>query len=196
MECIWTVHQLNVGRLVGPQAAQARPEWTMLMRGCSLFGQSSRYLAVMTRPVHTKPFKTWSMIVILITVYDILISSQSRHLSAPNWHSLNYWSAYTMTDTYLLMVLQQWGQSPSNLGEIKKVLCLKFRKFNLNPTNFNRKLTMMFKLDLKNITLTAFRTPVQNGLMQKLNKFCTENEHWHEFYAPTKSCTNWMRASC
>ena len=29
------------------------------------------------------------------------------------------------------------------------------------------KLTMMFKLDLKKITLTAFRTPVQNGLMQK-----------------------------
>ena len=32
MECFWTVHQLNVGRLVGLQAAQARPEWAMLMR--------------------------------------------------------------------------------------------------------------------------------------------------------------------
>ena len=50
-------------------------------------------------------FKAWSMIVILILVYDILISSQSRHLSAPNWHALNYWLAYTMADTYLLMVL-------------------------------------------------------------------------------------------
>ena len=52
-----TVHHLNVGRLFGPQAAQARPEWTMLMRGRSLFGQSSQYLAMMTRPVLTKPFK-------------------------------------------------------------------------------------------------------------------------------------------
>ena len=121
MECIWTVHQLNVGRLVGPQAAQARPEWTMLMRGRSLFGQSSRYLAIMTRPVLTKSFKAWSMIVILIPVDDILISPQSRHLSAPNGHALNYWLACTMTDTYLLTVLQQWGQSPSNLGEIRKI---------------------------------------------------------------------------
>ena len=62
---------------VGPQAAQARPEWTMLMRGRSLLGQSSRYLAMMTRPVLTKLFKAWSMIVILIPVYDILISLQS-----------------------------------------------------------------------------------------------------------------------
>ena len=38
---------------------------------------------------------------------------------------------------------------------------------------------MMVKLDLKKNTLTAFRTPVQNGLMQKVNIFCTENEHLH-----------------
>ena len=50
-------HKLNVRRLVGPQAAQARPEWAMLVRGRSLLGQSSRYLAMMTRPVLTKPFK-------------------------------------------------------------------------------------------------------------------------------------------
>ena len=31
----------------------------------------------------------------------------------------------------------------------ENVTCLKFRKFQLNATNFNRKLTMMFKLDLK-----------------------------------------------
>ena len=78
----------------------------------------------------------------------------------------------------------------------ENVSCLKFRKFHLNPTNFNRKLTMMFKLDLKKVTLTAIRTPVQNGLMQKVNIFCTENEHLHAFYAPTKNRTNWMRASC
>ena len=78
----------------------------------------------------------------------------------------------------------------------ENVSFLKFRKFHLNPTNFNRILTMMFKLDLKNITLTAFRTPVQNGLMQKVNIFCTENKHLHTFYAPTKNCTNWMRISC
>ena len=49
---------------------------------------------------------------------------------------------------------------------------------------------MMFKLDLKKITLTALRTPVQNGLIQKVNIFCTENEHLHAFYVPTKICTN------
>ena len=78
----------------------------------------------------------------------------------------------------------------------ENVLCLKFRKFHLNATNFNRKLTMMFKLDLKKSTLTAFRTPVQNRLMQKINICCTENEHLHTFYAPTKNRTNLMRASC
>ena len=74
--------------------------------------------------------------------------------------------------------------------------CLKFRKFRLNPTNFNRKLTMVFKLDLKKIILTAFRSPVQNGFMQKVNIFCTENQHLNAFYAPNKNRTNWMRASC
>ena len=78
----------------------------------------------------------------------------------------------------------------------ENVSCLKFRKFHLYPTNLNRKLTMMFKLDLKKITLTAFRTPVQNGLIKKFNIFCTENEHLDAFYAPTKNRTNWMRASC
>ena len=60
------------------------------------------------------------MIEVLIPVYDTLILSQSRHSAAPNWHALNYWLAYTMTETYLLMVLYQWGQSPWNLGKIKK----------------------------------------------------------------------------
>ena len=58
------------------------------------------------------------------------------------------------------------------------------------------KLTMMFKLDLKKMTLTTFKTTVQNGLMQKVKIFCTENKHLHAFYAPTKNRTNWMRASC
>ena len=55
---------------------------------------------------------------------------------------------------------------------------------------------MMFKLDLKTMTLTAFRTPVQNGLMQTFNIFCTQNEHLHASYAPTKTRTNWIKASC
>ena len=55
---------------------------------------------------------------------------------------------------------------------------------------------MMSELDLKKITLTEFRTPVQNGLMQTVNIFCTENEHLHAFNAPTKNRTNRMRASC
>ena len=68
----------------------------------------------------------------------------------------------------------------------ESVSSLKFWKFHLNPSNFNRKLTIMFKLVLKTMTFTAFRTPVQNGLMQKVNIFCTENERLHAFYAPTK----------
>ena len=78
----------------------------------------------------------------------------------------------------------------------ENVSCLKLRKLCFNPTNFKRKLTMMSKLDLKKITLTEFRTPVQNGLMQTVNIFCTENEHLHAFNAPTKNRTNRMRASC
>ena len=56
-----------------------------------------------TSPYQT--FKAWAMIVVLIPVYDIGISSGPRHKSASNWHALNYWLTYTMTDTYLLMVL-------------------------------------------------------------------------------------------
>ena len=37
------------------------------------------------------------------------------------------------------------------------------------------------------MTLTAFRTPVQNGLMQKVNIFWKENKNLHAFYAPTKN---------
>ena len=148
MGCIWTVHQLNVGRLVGLQAAQARPDWAMLMRGRSLLGQSSRYLSMMTRPVLTKPFKASSMIVILIPVYDILISSQSCHSSAPKWHALNYWLAYTMTDTAdgfvtVRPIAMKFGWDKESVSS------LKFRKFHLNPLNFYGKLTMIFKLDLK-----------------------------------------------
>ena len=48
---------MNVGRFVGPQAAQARPGWAMLKRVRSLPVQSCRYLEMMTRPVLTKLFK-------------------------------------------------------------------------------------------------------------------------------------------
>ena len=43
---------------------------------------------------------------------------------------------------------------------LENVSSLKFRKFHLNQSNFTRKLTLMFKLDLKKCTLTAFRHPV------------------------------------
>ena len=45
---------------------------------------------------------------------------------------------------------------------------------------------MMFKLDLKKITLTAFIPTVQNRLMQEVNILCTENDHLYAFYEPTK----------
>ena len=47
---------------------------------------------------HLQIFKAWSMFGLLIPVYDILISSQSCHSAAPNWHTLNYWLTYTMAD--------------------------------------------------------------------------------------------------
>ena len=50
----------------------------------------------------------------------------------------------------------------------ESVSSLKFWKFHLHPSNFNGKFTMMFKLDLKTMKFTAFRTQVQNGLMQKV----------------------------
>ena len=64
------------------------------------------------------------------------------------------------------------------------VPCLQFRKFHLKPTNFNRQLTMMFKLDLKEITLTTFRTPVQNGLMQRSLYFAQKMNIWMHFMHP------------
>ena len=73
---------------------------------------------------------------------------------------------------------------------------LKCRKFHFNQSNFTRKLTLMFKLDFKKITLTAFRHPVQNGLMHKVYIFCTGNDHLHALYTPFKNLTDWMRASC
>ena len=100
-----TFHQQNVGRFVGPQAAQTRPGWAMLMRGRSFLGQSSRYLAMITRPVLTKLFKACAMIVVLIPCYDSIMSSRTRHKSASNRHALNYWLTYTMADIYLMMVL-------------------------------------------------------------------------------------------
>ena len=68
----------------------------------------------------------------------------------------------------------------------ESVSSLKIWKFHLNPSNFNRKLTMMFKLDLKTMTFTAFRTPVQNGLMQKVNIFAQKMNTCMHFMHPTK----------
>ena len=56
----------------------------------------------------------------------------------------------------------------------------------MNPSNFNRKSTMMFKLVLKKYLLAAYRTLGLNGLIQKVSIFCVENEHFHAFYAPTR----------
>ena len=78
----------------------------------------------------------------------------------------------------------------------ENVWSLKFRKFHVNPSNISRKLTLMFKLDLKKITLAVFRHPVQNGLMHKVDICWTGNDYQHAFYAPTKNRTDWMRASC
>ena len=148
MQCSSTFHHQNVGRFVGPQSAQVQTGWAMLIRGRSLLGQSSRYLTMMTRPVLTKLFRAWSVIVVRIPVYDIIMSSQSRHSPDPNRHAMNYWFAYTMTDTYLLSpIAMKFRRDWENLSN------LKIRKFHLNPSNFTRELMMMFKLDLNKLRL-------------------------------------------
>ena len=105
-----------------------------------------------------RTFQAWSMNVALIPVYDILISSQCRHSSGPDLHASNCCLAYTIINTYLLTVLYVCGQR--TLGDIKK-MC-QSAKF------YPRKLTMI-KLDFKTSTLTTFRHPVHNELMQKAN---------------------------
>ena len=75
-------------------------------------------------------------------------------------------------------IAMKFGRDKENVSR------LKFRK--LNPTNFNRQLTMMFKLDSKKIRLPHLQLRCKTGLMQKINIFYTENEHLHAFYAPTK----------
>ena len=64
----------------GPQAAQARPAYARSLAPWTI-------LSISDNDDTTSPhqlFKAWSMIVPLIPVYDILISSQPRHSSAPN----------------------------------------------------------------------------------------------------------------
>ena len=75
---------------------------------------------------------------------------------------------------------------------------MKLRKFHLNPSIFNTKITTMYKRHLikKKNNPTAFRSPMQNELMQTVNIFCTGNDHLHAFYTATKNSTNWVRASC
>ena len=68
----------------------------------------------------------------------------------------------------------------------ESVSSLKFRKLHSNPSNFNRKLTMVFKLDLKKLTLTPFRTPVENGLMQKSIYFAQKMNTCTHFMHPPK----------
>ena len=151
---IWTFHELNVGRLVGSQAAQARPEWAILVRGRSLLGQSPRYLAMMTRLVLTKPFKIWSMIIkthsrlwypnfIAIPPFvclksaciELLISLHNdQHLFADGFVTVR-------------SIAMKFGWDKENVSR------LKYRKYHLNPSNFNRKWMMMFKLYLKKIRL-------------------------------------------
>ena len=146
-EYIWTFHQQNVGHLVWPPGVQTRPGWAMLIRDRSLLGQSSRYLAMMARPVITELFKTGSIILALIPVYDILISSQFRHSAVPYLHPLNYLLASTMINTYMLMVMEQWGQSSSWGLENLSWIC-KFHPI---------KWTVMFNLNFDNNTRTAFK---------------------------------------
>ena len=62
-----------------------------------------------------------------------------------------------MYDPYPLMVSQPRGQSPWNLGEIKKRVKFKVSRISSESVNFlPRKLTMISKFDLKTIAPVAF----------------------------------------
>ena len=153
MECILNIASTECWALCRA-AGSSDTAWVgnAYMRSRLLLGQSSRYLAKMTRPILTKHFKAWAIIFMLVPVCDILIPSQFRHSAAPNWHVLNYWLAYTMTDL-IADGFVTVGPITVKFGwDWENVSSLKFRKFHLNPSNFNGKLTMMLKLDLKKYT--------------------------------------------
>ena len=159
-------------------------EWAMLMWGRSLLGQSSRYLAMMTRPVLAKPFKTWSMIVKLIPVNDILISSQSSFV-CPKLSCIEllislHNGRHLFADDWVRPIAMKFGWDKESVSS------LKFWKFHLNPSNFNRKLTMMFKLDLENMTFTAFRPRCRTGWCKNSICFAQKMDTCMHFMHPSK----------
>ena len=100
MGCIWTFHQLKLDALSGRKQlrhglgeqcyGKSLAPWAIL----SISGYDDTASHLWHSIVITELFKAWSMILVLIPVYDILISSQSRHSSAPIWHALDYWLPY------------------------------------------------------------------------------------------------------
>ena len=187
MGCIWTVHQLNVGRLVGLQAAQARP-W--VCNACTRSVAPWSILSISGYDDMTRPHQTFQGM-----IYDCNTHSQLWYLNfiailsfvCPKLACIEllislHNDRHLFADGFVTVrpIAMTFGWDKESLSSPK------LRNFYWNLSNFNRKLTMMSKLDLKKITLTAFRTPVQNRLMQKVNIFCTENEHLHAFYAPVK----------
>ena len=174
MECIWTVHQLNVGRLVGPQAAQARREWTISL--CEVARSLGNPLHLWLYDGTTSPHQTFQGMMYDCNTHSCLwyfnfiaISSfVCPKLACIELQISLHNDRHLFADCFVTVrpIAMKFG------WDKESVSCLKFRKFCLNPTSFNRKSPRVFKLDLKKVMLTAFRTPVQNGLMQKFNIFC------------------------
>ena len=79
---------------------------------------------------------------------------------------------------------------------LENVSSLKFRKFQLNQSDFTRKLTLMFKLHLKKLRLTHLDTRCRTGQCTKLIYFAQEITTCMHFMDPPKNRRDWMRASC
>ena len=175
MECIWTVHQLNVRwtscraasgsgtAWVDNAYARSLAHWAIL----SIYGYDDTTIPHQTFQGMIYDCNThsclWYLNFIAISSFvcpklaciELLISLHNdRHLFADGFVTVR-------------PIAMKFG------WDKESVSCLKFKNFCLNPTSFNRKLPRVFKLDLKKVMLTTFRTPVQYGLMQKINIFCT-----------------------
>ena len=104
-------------------------------------------LAMMTRPVLAKPFKAWSMIVMLIPVYDFIaiLSFVCPKLTCIELPISLHNDRHLLGDGFVTVrpIAMKFGWDKESVSRSK------FRKFHMNPSNFNRKWTMMFKLDLK-----------------------------------------------
>ena len=140
-----------------------------------LLGQSSRYLAMKTRPIFTKLLRhdLW-----LLYSCQSMLSLFHRYpvIRVPqiNMHWITGWLTQWPT------LICWWF---CNSGANRHKICVRLTKRIKYQVS---KLTMMFKLELKNFRSPHLEPPVQNGLLQKVNIFCPEMTICMHFMHPPK----------